>query len=320
MKILLPRHLEEGWRNDLSFAALDLEPVSYREEDGAPDADPSGAEIVLRSWVWGNQIRRLVEEIPSVRWLHSLATGVDDLIVLPRIASGDVKLSCARGVHAIPIAEVVVQLLLDSVKKAREHFEAQRNGIWESLRLGELTGQTVLFFGFGGIGREAAKRLAPFGTHIVAVRRGGTGTPEGDAAAVYPTARFEEFLKDADFVVVVAPLTPETRGYFNRRRLGLMKPTAKIVNVSRGEIIPSEELLSALAAGRPGGAVLDVSAEEPLPLNHPYWSHPLIVITPHDSWSSPRTKARNRDFFLENLRRWRLGVPLHGQVNPGESY
>ncbi|RME33345.1 MAG: D-2-hydroxyacid dehydrogenase, partial [Thermoflexia bacterium] len=144
--------------------------------------------------------------------------------------------------------------------------------------------------------------------------------PSDVADEVLPPAYLHALLARSDFVVLALPLTEETRGLIGQAELAAMKPDAWLINISRGAIVDEEALVEALREGRIGGACLDVFAEEPLPPESPFWEMPNVLITPHNSWSSPHIEEREIELFLENLRRYVAGEPLRNVVDKRAGY
>lgn len=169
--------------------------------------------------------------------------------------------------------------------------------------------------GFGRIGRAVAQRVLAAGSDVLVHRRDGR-PPDGDWAAgrVRPAASLEQLFADADFVTLHCPAVPETRGFVDRRRLGLMKPEAILVNTARGELIVEDDLVAALREKRIGGAGLDVLATEPPPRDHPLFALPNVVLTPHMAAGTRQTQAVKARAVFANIRRvWEGGAP-HDQV------
>jgi phosphoglycerate dehydrogenase-like enzyme len=183
----------------------------------------------------------------------------------------------------------------------------------------ELTDKTMGIVGLGGTGRAVAERALAFGCRVLAVDREAVVAPPG-VAAVWQMDRFYDLLEQSDVVVICAPLTPETRGLFDRQAFARMRPHAILVNVTRGAIVDGEALLEALQTGQIGGAGLDVTNPEPLPPEHPLWQMPNVVITPHAAGGSPLRQDRVVDLFCANLRRFLANQPLEGVIDKTTGY
>lgn len=225
--------------------------------------------------------------IDGLRFIQTFSAGVDGIV--GRLPPG-VTLCDAAGVHDVPVAEWVVMTILASRRRLPEHVEGQRSGVWRDVALvgDDLVDATVVLVGAGAIGRAVEARLAPFGVRIVRVAR----RPRDE---VRPMADLREILPTADVVVILLPLTPETRGVMDAAAIGAMRPGALLVNASRGGVVDTVALTSAVMDGRIRVA-LDVTDPEPLPAGHPLWSAPGALITPHVA----------SDVRREDERAWRL--------------
>jgi D-2-hydroxyacid dehydrogenase (NADP+) len=261
----------------------------------------------------------------KLRWLHSTAAGVDQLMY-PELRASDVVVTNASGVHSVPMAEHILGLLIALARRFPSAFRHQMNSHWgqqeiwdDQLRPRELMGQTLLFVGFGAIGRETAKRVRPLGMRIWAVTRTGQGDP-ALADRYLPAAQLEEVLHQADYVVLAAPVTPETHHLMNAARLAAMKPTAFLINVARGTLIDEAALIDTLRRRAIAGAALDVTEQEPLPPDSPLWSLDNCLITPHTSSASEFLWDRQTGLLLENLARWFSGRELINRVDVKRGY
>jgi len=260
-----------------------------------------------------------------LQWVHSTAAGVAQLLY-PELRNSGIILTNASGVHAIPMTEHVVGMM---VALARDFPGAMRyqlrrqwaqQEIWDGpARPIELAGRVALLVGFGAIGRAIAQRLGPFGMTLWAVTRSGK-TDSGLATRVFAAAQLDSALPGADFVVLAAPQTPETHHLIGERQLALMKPTAFLINVARGSLVDELALAAALQRRTIAGAGLDVTAQEPLPPSSPLWSLENALITPHTSGASEQLWERETELLLENLDRWFSGQPLRNQVDLTRGY
>jgi phosphoglycerate dehydrogenase-like enzyme len=261
----------------------------------------------------------------KLKWIHSTAAGVAQLMY-PELRSSGVLVTNASGVHAIAMAEHILGTLIalarhfpDAVRYQQERRWAQQE-IWDKpLRPRELLGQLLLIVGFGAIGRELARRVQPLGMKIWAVTRSGKGEA-GLAERILPAAELDAALPEADFVVLVAPETPETRHLISARQLAAMKPTAFLVNVARGSLVDEAALVEALGRRAIAGAALDVAEREPLPRESALWTLDNVFITPHISAASEFLWDRQTALLLENLERWFSGRELLNVVDLKRGY
>ncbi|MGH3344956.1 MAG: D-2-hydroxyacid dehydrogenase [Carbonactinosporaceae bacterium] len=253
-----------------------------------------------------------------LRWVHVASAGVDRLL-FPGLVAGDTVLTNSRGVFDRPIAEYVLTLLLAFAKDLPATLDLQRAGTWRHRETERLDGREVLIVGTGSIGRATARLLRAVGLRVSGVGR--TARPdEPDFGQVHAAERLHEVLPRADFVVVAAPLTAQTRGMFDAAAFGRMKRSARFVNVGRGALVVEEDLLVALRSGRLGGAGLDVFAEEPLPPGHPFWQLPQVIVSPHMSGDFVGWLDALTDLFARNYRRWRQGEAMLNVVDKTLGY
>jgi phosphoglycerate dehydrogenase-like enzyme len=192
--------------------------------------------------------------------------------------------------------------------------ESAARASWEPSSFRELYGTTWLVVGLGALGSAVAVRARAFGVQVVGVRR----RPSGDepVSRVITPAEVHEAVGEADVVVLAAPATTETRHLVDARFLAAMRPRSVLVNVARGSLVDEEALLAALDRGVPEAALLDVTGTEPLPSDSPLWNHPGVIVTPHSAGRGEGRYARAADLFVDNLDRYRRGLPLHHELPP----
>jgi phosphoglycerate dehydrogenase-like enzyme len=261
----------------------------------------------------------------KLKWLHSTAAGVGQLMY-PELRESGIELTNASGVHRIPMAEHILGVLIALARRFPDCMRYQEQSHWAqqelwnaAVRPRELRGQILLFIGFGAIGREVAKIIRPLGVRVWAVTRSGRDE-EGLGEQVFPATKLDEALPQADFVVLAAPETPETRGMMGAREFALMKPSAYFMNVSRGALVDEPALISALERKAIAGAALDVTSREPLPPESPLWKLENAFITPHMSAVSEHLWERQTDLLMENLERWFAGRELLNRVDLKRGY
>jgi len=254
------------------------------------------------------------------RWLHSMWTGVEKLLS-PQLAASHIALTNARGVFRRPLGEWVVAAMLFFSYDLRRVIRQQESGIWQPFESQELHGKTLGIVGYGGIGSAAAERARPFGVRILALRR-RPALSEKDPLleGTYPPERINELMAACDYVLVAAPLTPETRGLVGESQFAAMKPNAVLINVGRGPVVDQAALLRALETGLIRGAALDVFDVEPLPSNHPFYRMPNVLLSPHTADRVTGFFQLPVECFLQNLRRFRAGEPLLNLVDQQAGY
>jgi phosphoglycerate dehydrogenase-like enzyme len=261
----------------------------------------------------------------KLKWIHSTAAGVGQLMY-PELRASGIEVTNASGVHRIQMAEHILGTLIALARRFPDYFRYQQQSRWSQqelwnapVRPRELRGQILLFIGFGAIGREVAKIMRPLGMRVWAVTRSGSAE-EGLADHVFPASKLHEALPQADFIVLAAPETPETRKMMGAREFALMKPSAYFVNVSRGALVDEPALISALEQRKIAGAALDVASQEPLPTESPLWKLDNAFITPHMSAVSEHLWERQTDLLMENLERWFAGQELLNRVDLSHGY
>ncbi len=261
----------------------------------------------------------LLARMPNLRWIHTGMAGVENLLEAG-IGTLPVVLTNGAGVHAPPIAEHVIAMVMAFARRLPALYQQQERHQWQWLPADEVAGQTMGILGFGGIGREVAHKARALGMRVLAFRRRGTPGPDGDADYVYCGDDPSPVIREADFLVMALPLTPATQGFLHRERFALMKPTAYFINIGRGGTVVEADLVEALRQHTIAGAGLDVFVEEPLPADHPLWELPNVLISPHMSASTPHSQKRNLDLFLRNLQRYIQGEPLLNVVDVQAGY
>jgi D-2-hydroxyacid dehydrogenase (NADP+) len=260
-----------------------------------------------------------------LEWIHSTAAAVGQLMY-PALRQSGIAVTNASGIHSIPMAEHVLGVLVvlarrfpDCLRYQQQRCWAQQE-LWDALvRPRELRGQVLLFIGFGSIGREVARIIRPLGMRVRAVTRSGGGDAEL-AEKFYPPVKLHEALPEADFVVLAAPETPDTRRMIGAREFALMKPSAYFINVARGALVDEFALIAALERRAIAGAALDVASEEPLPQESPLWQLDNAFITPHVSALTEHLWERQTDRLMENLERWFTGRELLNRVDLERGY
>ncbi|WP_017572842.1 D-2-hydroxyacid dehydrogenase [Nocardiopsis halotolerans] len=264
----------------------------------------------------------------SLTWVHAATAGVDNLM-FPGLVNSSTTVTNSRGVFDEPIAEYVLGQVIAFAKGFQQTWDHQHERRWEHRETERVSGRRALVVGTGPIGRHIARKLTAVGLEVRASgshARGGDpdfGTvvesslaERGDDGA--PTLCAE--LPEADYVVIAAPLTDATHGLVDRRFLGLMKPTARLVNVARGPIVVEADLVAALNDGLIAGAALDVFEDEPLKAVSPLWGLPGSVVSPHMSGDVVGWRDDLMDLFLDNLARYLDGRELLNVVDKSRGY
>lgn len=276
------------------------------------------AEVLL---LWNFRSQKLREAWPRarrLRWIHATGAGVDT-VLFPELVSSRVILTNSVGVFDQAIAEYVLGLMLLFAKDLARTVDLQRRHVWRHRDTEHLRGQTALVVGAGGIGRAVARLARCAGMRVLAVARTARGG-DPDLGRVAAVRDLHALLGEADFVVIAAPLTAETRNLFGDPEFARMKRTARLINVGRGAIVDEAALLRALRSKRIAGAALDVFEQEPLPKNHPFWDEPGVIVSPHMSGDFLEWRSEIAALFVQNYLRWRRGAPLLNVVDKAVGY
>ncbi len=335
----VPDRIREAFGTDWDLFVVDEE--TDGSGDGASRMSPAVVEAVRPAEVYfGFGIpEALIQEGERLRWVHSGAAGVGGSLT-PGMRESPVVLTNSAGVHAPPMAETVLGMILYFLRGLDFAVRSQREGVWttdpyfaDGGTLRELADCTVGIVGFGGIGREVARRVAALGARVIGVKR----TPAEEGADDLETLEgggrlasrieldhgrhgLDAVLSKSDVVVVCAPETPQTRGMLDAEALARLKDGALLVNVARGKLVDEDALVHELRSGRIRGAGLDVFAQEPLPEGHPFWSLPNVILTPHVSAVTRGFWARETALIVENVRRYLAEEPLLNTVDKAAGY
>ncbi|MHB8438461.1 MAG: D-2-hydroxyacid dehydrogenase [Acidimicrobiales bacterium] len=266
-----------------------------------------GIRALWRFHLRPDALRRVLGWLPDLEWVHSDYVGVDDL-PLDALAGRGLLLSNGAGISAGPMAEWVVLALLAGAKQLPRFVRQSDAGVWEGgPLLSELRGAVVMLLGLGAIGSRVAELLEPFGAEVRAwTRRSRNERPRG-VTQMLTGNEWKSHLAETDFLVSTLPLTPITDHLIDAAVFDAMKPGAWVVNISRGGVVVEDDLIAALDSGKISGAILDVFSQEPLPMGHPLWGRPDVLVLPHITWSSSHTLDDFTSRFAAQLRRFIAG-------------
>ncbi len=252
-----------------------------------------------------------------LRLFQMMGAGVDALLPAPDLPAA-VRIANARGIHGPHMSEFALAMVLALAKRVPRALEQSRDRLWKPYGVDTIAGRTLAILGLGSIGAAVAELASRLGMHVVGTQREPKPIPH--VAEIVRPESTEQVLREADFVVVLLPLTPETRGALGARELAWLKPTAYLINLARGGIVDEDALADALRSGRLAGAALDVFAEEPLPASSPLWSAPNTILTPHVAGLGPGYMERLTEIFAENLDRIENDLPLRNEVDRARGY
>jgi phosphoglycerate dehydrogenase-like enzyme len=267
---------------------------------------------------------KIIDGAKQLRWIASLAAGVETCMAVPGVHSRNLLVTNMRGVDGGAIAEHAIALLLGLAHGLDIFAVDTSKGTWNSEHgaktpLQSLDGKTLLVVGLGGIGSEVAIRAHGLGMKVVATRESDHSRPEY-VSYVGLSDEMLTLAKSADVIVNAVPLTPQTTGMYDAKFFAALKPTAFFINVARGASVVTADLVSALNEHRLAGAGLDVVDPEPLPLDHPLWRAPHVIITPHVSARSDLPGEARWDLASENLRRYAAGEKMLSVVDLVRGY
>ncbi|MER6664016.1 D-2-hydroxyacid dehydrogenase [Amycolatopsis japonica] len=291
--------------------------VRYTDAAGLADA-LSGADAFFVYDFLSTAVPGAWQAADRLRWLHIASAGVDP-VLFPGLQESDVVLTNSRGVFDGAIAEYVLGVVLAFAKDFARSWDLQKQRQWKHRESERISGRRVLVVGTGPIGRSIARTLRAAGMSVAGVgRRPREGDP--DFGEVYASSELSRHLPGADYVVAVAPLTEQTKGMFDAEAFAAMKPGSRFVNVGRGELVVTSDLIGALRDGSLAGAALDVFDTEPLPAESPLWTMENVLISPHMSGDFVGWRNTLVEVFADNFRRWRAGEPLRNVVDKQLGY
>ncbi len=298
------------WDDDLGGATLGLD-VAVWTDDGPEPPQEVLDDVVLYvpAYQGGPRALQATARMPRLRTIQCLWAGVDSF--WPYVPEG-IALHNAAGVHDSSTAELAVALMLARLRRLDDF--ARQPGAWLHEETPALADRRVLILGHGSIGAAIERRLAGFEVDLVRVAR--TARDVDGPSGVVPVHAQEELpdlLPTVDVVVLIVPLTDETRGMVDAAFLARMKDGALLVNVARGPVVDTDALTTEVRSGRLQAA-LDVTDPEPLPPDHPLWSLPGVLISPHTGGLSTAFEPRAKRLVAAQLRRWREGEPLDNEV------
>src|SRR5262252_1688021 len=268
----------------------------------------------------------MVERAPGLRWVHSTAAAVANLLPLDEFAARGIIVTNSRGIQAVPIAEHVMGGLLVLARRFNVMFDAQRDRRWIQNDLTRnawpwsLQGRKMTILGLGTIGQEVARRAHAFGMSVTGIRRRLDQPMPAFVERMVGPDRLHDALRGCDVLVISAPFISGTDGLIGTKEIELLNGGAIIINVARGKIVDEPALITAIQRGHLGGAVLDVFESEPLDRASSLWSLPNVIISPHSAGVRPDHWDEVIDLFSENLRRFQRGEPLLNMVNCDAGY
>ena len=262
--------------------------------------------------------RNTFVDAPKLRWIHTAGVGVERML-FPEMVASDVLITNSGGVYEQTMAEYAAMLMLQMAKDAVHTWEDQRAHRWNFRRVDTLEGRVLLIVGAGPIGRSIARLARAFKMEVKGVARTRRDS-DADFGIIYASSELLDVIGTADYIVLVAPLVPETTGLIGRAAFKRMKSTARLINLGRGPLVDEAAFMDAVRERKIAGAALDVYWQEPLPTIHPLWDMPSVIVSPHMAGDVTDTHERFVQSFLTNLRRWLSGLPLHYVVDKSQGF
>ncbi len=337
IEVLVTLKLSEKALNRIQQVSdrINLTMLSTRDPEEISEELWARTEILYTDRVLPDPVRA-----PNLRWIQFHSAGVDRYVDHPIIKNTDVVATSMSGVITSQIAEYVLMALLAFGQRLPRLNQYKEHRKWPDEKEKtagfvpvELRYSTVGILGYGSIGRQVARLLQPFGATVLATKkdvmhpedtgytREGMGDPHGDFFhRLYPVEALHSLLRESDFVVLALPLTEATHHLIDRDALNVMKDTAFLVNVGRGDLIDEAALVEALRTKQIAGAALDVFHEEPLPVDSELWGLDNLILSPHISGLSAHLSEETLALFLDNLNRYLSELPLYNRIKSQQGY
>jgi phosphoglycerate dehydrogenase-like enzyme len=317
--VMLPPQREEtrAWAARLRAAVPEVEVVLAETDADAREA------IGDADAAFGTIAPDVLARARKLRWLQAPAAAPPAGYYYPALIAHPVVVTNFREIFNDHIGAHIMALVLAFARGFHYYLPQQLRREWSPRPLDtgvvHLSEATALIVGVGGIGSEAARLAAAFGMRVVGIDARRTDRPPGVVELHRPDA-LDRLLPEADFVILTVPHTPETEGLMHRARFRLMKRSAFFINIGRGMTVRLADLVAALRAGELAGAGLDVFEIEPLPADHPLWTTPGVLLTPHTAGYGPYLDERRLEILIDNCRRFAAGQPLRNVVDKASWY
>ncbi|MDE0430273.1 MAG: D-2-hydroxyacid dehydrogenase [Caldilineaceae bacterium] len=311
MNFLIYPALRSSELAQVQALSSELEIVNALTEEDALAAIPQAVGM------YGDLTPALLERADNLRWLQTPVAGLEHYM-FPALAESGIVVSNMAKIYGDMIADHAFCFILMFARGIHLYMRRQVKGVWQKgTPVHHLGDCTLGVIGLGGIGAELARRGKAHDMHVIAVdaRPGETPGRDLELDALWPQERLHDLLAESDFVVSCVPQTPETVGLIGAEEMARMKPTAYLINISRGVVVKLDALVDALEAGGVAGAALDVYEQEPLPAEHPLWQMENVILTPHVAADNPHVPQRRIDTLCGNLRRYLNGEPLRNVVD-----
>jgi len=305
--------------DDPQFAMLNDLPHTVCGDVSSCAQAAKNATVILQ-WSGSRELLRALFGMgEKVRWTHSKAAGLDNLL-FPELVESEILLTNGRGVFSPSLGEFVLAVILYFAKDFRRMIRNQMAAVWEPFDVEEISGQTVGILGYGDIGRAVATRVHAMGMRVLATKRHVPASTDPLVERFYKPEERREMMARSDYIVATAPLTEETRHMISDAEFAVMKSTAVVINVGRGPVIDEAALLRALTTKRIKGAGLDVFEHEPLPAGSPLYKLENVLLSPHCADHTADWQDQAMRFFLAQYARFEKGESLENVVNKRLGY
>jgi phosphoglycerate dehydrogenase-like enzyme len=307
MTLLVLASPQAAWLHHLRRLPAATRIVAGNTPDAFPPEARAEARAVAVAAGCGGLLKEMWPDLKRLEWVHSLAAGLEN-VLFPELVDSPIPLTNAKGVFARSLGEFALAGMLYFAKHLERMRNQQKAGEWRPFDVDELHGATLGVIGYGSIGRAAAEKALTFGMHVLGI--GSSATQE----------ELEETLRAADYLLVSAPLTSDTRAMLGAAEIALLKPHCVVINLGRGPVIVELALIEALQQRRIRGAVLDVFDHEPLPAGHPFWTMDNVLMSPHCADNTATWMDDALNLFVDNFDNWTNGGELMNLVDKRSGY
>jgi phosphoglycerate dehydrogenase-like enzyme len=309
--VIVPPNTQPDWPEKIRTAVPDCQVHLFGSAEAALEA------IVDADAAYGNVVPELFRRATKLRWIQAPAAAPPVGYYHRDLIESEVVVTNQREIYNDHISAHIMAFVLAFARGLHRYLPQQLQREWQQHGLSAITylpEATALIIGVGGIGGEAARLCAAFGMTVLGVDPRRPSAPPAMKQLHRPD-ELHRLLPQADFVLMTVPQTPQTRGMMAAREFRLMKKAAYLINIGRGGCVVLDDLAEALRSGEIAGAGLDVFQVEPLPPDHPLWTMPGVLITPHVAGVGPYLPERRTELFIENCRRFDAGRPLLNVVD-----
>ncbi|HEX7475135.1 MAG TPA: D-2-hydroxyacid dehydrogenase, partial [Dehalococcoidales bacterium] len=316
---LAPKHVRMIEAVSPRIKLWDVSELIQAEQKGDPTAKQELDTIVGNAEIFFGfpPPRDLIARAPNLKWIQDILAGVE-VFLSPAIVASPVVLTNARGIHP-QVVESALMMALMLAKKMPLFTNNKNQKIWKKETPGLLSFRTAGILGLGHIGSDIAKTAKAFGMKVIGLEIRAIKKPAG-VDVMLPPEKLNELLAQSDFIFIALPLTSQTRGLIGEREFKLMKPSAFLINISRGAIVDESALVQAVKSQRIAGAGLDVFTIEPLPVTSPLWNLENVILTPHVAGLADNYDEMVTRLFCSNLKRYLKGRELLKMVDKVKGY